>query len=381
MADIRVDTNKLRSQAQRLANIKRRLDSLKGRMSSFDNSYSDRLETYTLQKCILYLNGVADEFERTEQYVQKFDPKKFSPIQVIADQLMPSVSLLPHACIGDFLINSSPFSKIVKSACGVASGAILTLLGEPLKGGKTTAIEKSIIKQTKKEKNLANPGKWDKEIGTVLEKKKSVKVSGELVGAKVSGESKYAKGSAHVGVLDSEAHAEYSAGLYAYDKNGKKIFSPAVKAEVGASTAILHVDAEGRVGLGKNKDMLGAYGKGDVKVAAAEGKASVSIKKGELHGKLSAEADLVKATGSAGVTVLGTDIGVKGSVKVGVGAHIDVGFKDGKFKADIGAALGVGFDLGIEIDVKGTVDAVCGAAKSAWDGFTGFVGGLFGKKK
>ena len=391
MADIRVDTNKLRSQAQRLATIKRRLDSLKGRMSSFDNSYSDRLETYTLQKCITYLNGVADEFERTEQYVQKFDPKKFNPMQVIVDQLFPSIPNISPNLIRDYLKKASPFSKIVGAACGTAAVAewegSLGFKDEKLfndwlkkKWGKDK--DDKSVKYNYKEKPLldkhkGNSDEWDDEKATILEVKASKKVEGSLASAEASGSSKFAQGTIKAAVSAGEAHMEASAGLYTYDKNGKKIFSPAVKAEVGASYAVLQVNAEGRVGLGKDNDMLGLYGKGDVKVGTAEGKASVSLKKGELHGKLSAEADLVKAEGSAGISVLGADVGVKGSVKVGIGAHVDIGVKDWKFKCDIGAALGVGFDLGIEVDLKGAGKAIAGAAKSAWDGFTGFIGGLF----
>lgn len=58
--------------------------------------------------------------------------------------------------------------------------------------------------------------------------------------------------------------------------------------------------------------------------------------------------------------MLGTDIGVSGAVKVGIGAHAEVGYTDGKFKVDVGAALGVGVDIGFEVDISGTVDAVAG---------------------
>ncbi len=40
--------------------------------------------------------------------------------------------------------------------------------------------------------------------------------------------------------------------------------------------------------------------------------------------------------------VLGGEVGVSGSVSVGVGAHADVGYKDGVFKFDIGASIGLG---------------------------------------
>ena len=72
--------------------------------------------------------------------------------------------------------------------------------------------------------------------------------------------------------------------------------------------------------------------------------------------------------GSVGVNVLGGEVGVSGSVSVGVGAHADVGYKDGVFKFDIGASTGLGVSVGSEVDIGGMVDSVCDAAESAWNG-------------
>ena len=69
-----------------------------------------------------------------------------------------------------------------------------------------------------------------------------------------------------------------------------------------------------------------------------------------------AEAIAAKVEGSAGVNILGGEVGVKGSLQVGVGAKADIGYKDGVFKCEIGASLGIGFDIGIEVDVGGMVD-------------------------
>lgn len=54
-----------------------------------------------------------------------------------------------------------------------------------------------------------------------------------------------------------------------------------------------------------------------------------------------AEATAAELEGSLGVNVLGGEVGVSGSVSVGVGAHADVGYKDGVFKFDIGASIGL----------------------------------------
>lgn len=73
------------------------------------------------------------------------------------------------------------------------------------------------------------------------------------------------------------------------------------------------------------------------------------------------------------MSVLGTDVGVTGSLKIGVGAHAKAGYTDGKLKVDVGLAAGIGIDVGIEVDVSGTINAVTGAAESAWNATSGFV--------
>ncbi len=63
---------------------------------------------------------------------------------------------------------------------------------------------------------------------------------------------------------------------------------------------------------------------------------------------------------------------IKASVNVGIGIHAEAGYKDGKFSLDIGASFGIGGSVKLEVDVSGTVKAVSGAAKSAWNTFTGW---------
>ena len=77
-----------------------------------------------------------------------------------------------------------------------------------------------------------------------------------------------------------------------------------------------------------------------------------------------------EVSGAAGVKVLGTDVGLKGSVGVGAGIHANAGFQDGKLSVDVGAYVGVGGSVSLEIDVSGTVEAVCDGAKAAWDTVT-----------
>lgn len=122
--------------------------------------------------------------------------------------------------------------------------------------------------------------------------------------------------------------------------------------------------------------MLGVNSEVEVKVGDVGAKADIGAQLYGEDGKLKpqfgasakAEATAAELEGSVGVNVLGGEVGVSGSVSVGIGAHADVGYKDGKFKFDVGASLGVGVSVGMEVDVGGMVDTVCDAAESAWDG-------------
>lgn len=165
-------------------------------------------------------------------------------------------------------------------------------------------------------------------------------------------------GEIRVGNVDREAYAyigPLSAGVSA-----------------GASVSVLHMEGEAQLG----NDTLGIYGQVEVDAlkAGLKGDASIGLydKDGNfspnVHAGVEAEAILAEASLKGGVKIAGTDIGVKGGVNVGFGAHADVGFKDGKFTADLGASLGVGLSLKVDIDVSGTVDAVCDTAKSVLDG-------------
>lgn len=234
-------------------------------------------------------------------------------------------------------------------------------------------VEQTKIKDGDKQVN--SDESWYKKKGTIFEGKEEVKIEGSILDGRLNGSNDWSEGSIEGKLLTAEAHAEAAAGLYIYtkDKNGntKKILSPGVSAEVGTSVAVVDVEADGRIGLGEEKNMLGLYGNVDAELLSAEAKGKISVNLGkEVYVEAGAEANLAKISGSGGISVLGADVGVSGSLKVGIGAHAQAGYTDGKLKVDIGAAVGVGFDVGFEIDVGGTVDAVCDAASGIWDGAT-----------
>lgn len=212
---------------------------------------------------------------------------------------------------------------------------------------------------------------------TILEGKVEKKAEVSAFEKESSGKNEWSQYNVDGKALTAEAHCSGSAGLYVYskDENGNvsKIFSPGVSAEVAASVAVFELEADGRIGLGENNDMLGVYGDIEANLLSAEGEAKISFNKDEAYLGAKVEADLAKVSGTGGVSVLGTDIGVTGSLKLGIGGHVEAGWTDGKFKFDMGAAFGVGFDVGFEVDVSGTVDAICDCASNAWDGISDMV--------
>lgn len=174
-------------------------------------------------------------------------------------------------------------------------------------------------------------------------------------------------------VAKGEATAEGYVGLFQKDAStGKLVFKPGIGGELGASFSAFTAEEKAEIG----NDMLGGYVGTSQTAGKAGAKAEGSVGLFDSTGKFNpsayagakAEALLGEVTAKAGGKILGTDVGVSGSLNYGVGAHANAGYKDGKVYLDVGATLGVGASAKLEIDVSGTVDAVCDGAKAAWNG-------------
>ncbi len=202
-------------------------------------------------------------------------------------------------------------------------------------------------------------GKVEKQVK--LQEWKADAPSAEVWGTSGKLEGDYGKLEGSVDVLKAETHADAYVGLMS------------AGGTIGASATAF--TATGLAQLGN--DNLGGYVTGTVtagKVGAqAEGSIGIYDKYGNFKPNVkvgaSAEAIAGEISGKAGVKVAGTDIGVSGSLNYGIGAHANVGFEGGKFQVDIGATLGVGASVKLEVDVSGTVNAIAGAAKSALSKF------------
>ncbi len=172
-----------------------------------------------------------------------------------------------------------------------------------------------------------------------------------------------------------ETSAEVYAGLYYTDPDtGKKKLRAAAGGSLGFTMSALSASAEAQLG----DSNFGAYGKINGEAGKLEAKATgaVGLRDAEgninltAHGKLSAEAIAGEVSAKAGVKIAGTDVGIKASINAGIGAHAEAGIKDGKISLDIGASLGIGGSVKLEIDVSGTIKTVSGKAQAAWNNFT-----------
>ena len=180
------------------------------------------------------------------------------------------------------------------------------------------------------------------------------------------GTSEYANGSYSVKGPSAEAHYGLSGGLYDYIKEpkGKSIRDTGLGfgATAGAGATLFTVSGDGRLGFGENNSMLGLNGSGEVSIGKVDAGVDLTIdlisNNPQAYVSLNAEAIAGEAKGSAGVTVLGTDIDVTGGVSFGAGAHLDAGFKEGVFKFEAGAAIGLGVDVGFEIDASQTINYI-----------------------
>lgn len=171
---------------------------------------------------------------------------------------------------------------------------------------------------------------------------------------------------------EAEAHADGYMGLFQADPTtGELQFKPGIGVSAGASVTAFSAEEQAMLG----GDMLGAYVKSTQTVGkvGAEVEANVGLydKDGKFnptaYAGFGAQAIGGEITGALGAKVLGADVSASGSLNYGIGAHANVGYKDGKFSLDAGATFGVGASVKLEVDIGGTIDAVKDFGQAAWD--------------
>ena len=232
------------------------------------------------------------------------------------------------------------------------------LSASPQYGNYKNKKVKRIIEQDKKNvvDNLPNDDFYDNPKGTILDATVEKTIEHNVLDESLTGDAGFATGALNLKILHYEQfHSSASAGLYVFDKKGKKICSPSVSAEIGTSFAYIQVSADGRIGLGEDNNFWGLYGSIEAETLTAEVKGKLALNRKEIYVGLDAEVIAAEVSGSGGISVLGVDLG---------------------FTGDIGGAIGVGFDVGFEVDISGTVDTVIDFASSAWDETINTVSGV-----
>ena len=132
------------------------------------------------------------------------------------------------------------------------------------------------------------------------------------------------------------------------------------------------VELEGKARLGDMNNNVFVNNEVDVGNVKAGANFTVGTLDGNvtvgLNGTL--ETNLVEAKVGGGFTVDGVEVGGHVGGKLGVGVKLNVGYKDGKFKADVGAALGIGIEVGVEIDVGAAATKIKNGAVKAFNWIT-----------
>lgn len=237
------------------------------------------------------------------------------------------------------------------------------------------AVSKNGLEKTKdKEVIVDKDHPSEKKEATDEEKRKKILDSITLI------EGKYTKKGSllHGGVSEEFEDGSYSANVdvmkASFDASGK-ITARGAEAAVGVALTAFSADAAGKLGSKYNN----VHASGNVSAGKAEAKASIGLgltDKGlELGASASAEVIAAEISGKAGVSLAGTDVNVGGTLNFGAGAHFKAGLENGKLSLDVGASLGIGGSVNLEIDMSNTFKAVGGVAKGVCEAATDFYDG------
>lgn len=337
-----------------------------------------KIESQNMQKLQDSLERVANLYEKTEQRICDITKdgnislvERASLIPIHFPQIFASVG--PGACIMD-----------------VISGNADVEFDYTEGNFDVEKVKEKIEKYTGDKKKISKKGYWDSdgwhEIDT-KDKKKTKKFEEDTLNKTITIAQVTAKReksyinlagemtgdigsmSGNVNILSGEAHASGYLGLYTVGPDGKKKFSPGIGGEIGAGFTAF--TAEGLMMLGD--DDLGVYVKGNISAGKVEAKAGLDIGLVDKNGKINPqvafnanmEAIVAEAEMALGGKLLGTDVSGNVGVNFGIGAHADIGIRDGKLSIDIGASLGLGVSADIDIDISGTIDKVAAVVSDA----------------
>ena len=129
------------------------------------------------------------------------------------------------------------------------------------------------------------------------------------------------------------------------------------------------MELQGKLRLGYEDFNTNVGGNVAIVEAGANAGATVGIgSDGKLtaNAQAGAEANLIEVNGKLAANVGGVEFGVTGGVKVGIGAKAKVGYEGGKLHLEVGAALGIGGSVAIDVDVGAIAKKATNLVKNIW---------------
>lgn len=282
----------------------------------------------------------------------------------IADKLSTPIR------IGDFL-----FSSIAGGLAIAADGHTLATRIDNSDGSSTTTMHIESKGKLKEKIDTPEMHMSDKDTSNFFQKvtdpfkgrislltvADSASYTNSMFGHEVEISGNGATVSAAVDLNKIDASASYGAGAY-INKDGS--FSFGAEAKVGASITAFEADLSAQYevidGVSVSSDVTVTAGKIGT---SGEAKIGITDEGVAAYGKVSMEAIAGEVSADVGVDIAGLKGNVSGSLNYGFGAHAEVGIQNGVVKFDVGASLGVGGSVSVELDVVGFAKNVKSGAK------------------
>ena len=380
MADIIVDTDKLKIYADRLVSVNNRLTKLDRRLDRlyfrvglqglWNLIQADALTCYSwkLSRCQSYLSQTASDFEFAERRILAEDPLNFSGIPT--SEILSVLTGKGSDKIG-FISSDEELAKVIKIAKSYAIPGVLSFVS-PVAGllyltsGVACGNMPSVVRPSGDTGSMKS-AEW---LGYEMSDG-NPGITAWL--GKASAETKsnwgYAGVNAYLGKAEAEADADFTVMKKKREKekiDGKwdeKTVTEYINAEIGASASASAIAADGEAGVGD--DMLGLECKatGSVGSAKAEAKGKFSIKEDGINAYAKGEAMVSAAEGEVKgtINILGIEItGKVGGYAGALGVEGKAGIEKNKFVLRGGAAAVLGVSGGVEI----------GFNEEGWNNFT-----------
>ena len=172
-------------------------------------------------------------------------------------------------------------------------------------------------------------------------------------------------GTVTAGKMEAGTHCGAGETLF-YNENG--VAGQGTGLTFSANAEMKGVEATGSYRAGTEN--YNTHGSATYSAGEARATAATTLGYGEnglqANAVVGAEVNAMELKGSVGATVAGVEVNASASVKVGVGAKANVGYSNGILKIEVGAALGIGGTVGVDVNVGQIANKVTEGAKKAW---------------